>query len=320
MIALSHICRSVMGRKYTGRFISVMGSEQFSCRWDESGVDPGTKAISKTRGPMLLVAGYMAHVDEWENLERRWAASLKEYGLEEYGFHMVEFFRHGYPYSKLKDDEYDSLIQALLDIIRDCPRFYVSWSLNTNDYMNVIKARNLLNEDIVRAYHILARRCIEVVSDLARLANHREKILHIFDSGNSAWPSFEASFTDEMLRALNILKPISQSDHDVISLQAADVLAHQLGRKRTLKVLGKVEHKKVYIDRLSGKPGIDLYIDGPNLLEAYRRELYLEQHKRSPGLVRGFLQPADPYHAELAREMFKHPEEYPFNERLRELQ
>jgi hypothetical protein len=308
-----------MDRDYGKRVVSIMRSNAFTCHWDESGVDPGTKAVSKSDREVLMVAGYMAHVSEWEILEDRWNAVLVEYKLTEKGFHMVDFFNHHHPYSLLSEARYEDLIESLLEIIGDCPRVYVAWSLSTHDYMNVIKARNLLDEDIVRAYHILARRCIAVISDLARAAGHTEKILHIFHHGNSAWPTFEASFTDDMLRALNILRPISQSHTDVVSLQAADVLAHQFGRRRVKKIDGSVETKKVYTDSLVLKPGLDMHIESGELWNAYNDEKYLEMHKHSPGLVRAMREPIAGRDLGFAREMFKPPQEYMLRDELKKL-
>ncbi len=117
-----------------------MSGSAFTCYWDESGTDPGTNSISKSHREIFLVAGYLAHVDEWDSLEERWNPILDDYGLREKGFHMADFCNRRYPYSKLEGRRYDALIDSLLDLVRDFPRMYVSWSLNTNDYMSVIKA------------------------------------------------------------------------------------------------------------------------------------------------------------------------------------
>ena len=52
------------------------------------------------------------------------------------------------------------------------------------------------------------------------------------------------------MEALNILRPISQSHKDVVSLQAADMLAHQLARKRIAILRGQPDNRGGYVDRL----------------------------------------------------------------------
>lgn len=290
--------------------MSLLVSE-FSCRWDESGVDPGTKTRSRSDRPVLVVAGYLAHADDWEALEEKWIAVLARHGLAERGFHMVEFFNHRYPYSKLSKTDYGALIDALLDIVHFHPRMFVSFSMETKDYMDVIKARHLLEEDIVRAYHILARRCILMISDVARLSGHKDKILHIFHHNNPAWPTFESSFTEEIMEALNILRPISQSHKDVVSLQAADMLAHQLARKRIAILRGQPDNRGGYVDRLCNI-GAQFHLGSGELFTAYLEEMELERHKHDSHLAR-LSRCSDPIALEASRELFKLPPGYPFD-------
>lgn len=301
-----------------------MMSAGFTCHWDENGTDPGTETVSKSDREFLCVAGYMARVSEWEQLEDRWKAVLLEYSdlaLPETGFHMAQFANRRRPYSTLDKDRYEALIQSLLDILRDCPRMRFSWSLSVEDYMNVIKARNLLETDIVRAFHILARKCIEIISDLARIADYKPKILHVFDQGNSAWPTFEPIFTAEMLEGLNIYRPTAQSRKDIVSLQAADVLAHQVGRFHALEIHPEMTSLRLYVNRLFQKPGLAMRLGSGELLNAYQEELELERARseRRP-LSRSFGAPVNEYHRELARELFRDDGGYPFDGRLRSLQ
>ncbi len=172
----------------------------------------------------------------------------------------------------------------------------------------------------MRAYHILGRRCIQLVSDIARAAGYGNKILHVFDQGNSAWPNFEASFDEAMLDQLRIFRPTSQSRKDIPALQSADILAHQLGREKTAALSVGATHQRLYTNRLSKKPGISLDIGRGELLNAYYEEKSLEE-ARAEGrtLQRGFRTPLSEYHAELAREIFRIGG-YPFDGRLRELQ
>lgn len=221
---------------------------------------------------------------------------------------------------ELVEEKYQSLIDRVLNVLATYPRAYVAWAIEIDAYMEIIKARNLLDTDIVRAYHICARKCIEVVHGWAYVAQHKHKILHIFDHGNPAWPTFEDSFTDEMLEDLNILKPIAQSKRDVVGLQSADVLAHQVARNLLISA-GKIpERQRLYTPKLLGKPGFSRYIDVEELKRLYAQELALEKVRalglRPRRVVRNVPQQA----VEVMAELFRDPEDYKLNSLVRELQ
>ena len=186
---------------------------------------------------------------------------------------------------------------------------------------NILDESSVEYEDIVRAYHILARKCIESISDIARIGEYGPKILHIFDQGNAAWPTFEPLFTAEMLDGLNIYRPTAQSKKDVLSLQAADILAHQIGRHHMLKAHPEITNQRMYTDRLLKKPGLPMVLGSGELFNAYQEELYLEtaRSERRP-IGRSFSAPASAYHQELAMEIFRNDGGYPFDGRLRQLQ
>jgi hypothetical protein len=234
---------------------------------------------------------------------------------------MVSFANRRYPYGSWDDPKCDDLIGRLLDIIADCPRIWMVWVIEIDAYMEIIKARNLLEKDIVRAYHICARKCLEGVSDWARVAGYKQKILHIFDDGNSAWPTFEARLPNEMLDALNILRPIAQRKLDVVQLQAADVLAHQVGRNVLVSSGRALPPRRMYTNRLFGKPGVLKVIGIPELKNLYQEELMLED-MRSSNLYpsRISLGPIPPQNQQAVNGLFDDPGKYEINKLLRSLQ
>jgi hypothetical protein len=317
--ALFNIARSLFAVDCLRKLVCVMSGE-FTCRWDESGVDPGTGTTPKTDLPILVVAGYLAHVEEWIALEQQWVKVLSEYGLD--SFHMTEFINNTRPYSTLKGEQREALITSLLDAIADYPRVRISFALSVDDYLEVIKARNLLETDIVRAYHICARRCLEVVSDWARVASYTSKILHIFHHGNPAWPSFEAKFSPAMLDSLNILNPICQSNKDVRSLEAADVLAQQIGRDTLVQLRGKKAPLRSHIGRLTGKAGVRHLISQQELKGLYAEELMIEEHRSRGSFPKRMLNRSrlDKNNAFLTSRLFVEPSNYELNVRTRQLQ
>jgi hypothetical protein len=317
--AVRHLSFSLFGASWPQRVICVWNSHQFTCHWDESGTDPGTETVSKSDTPILLVGGYLAHVNEWLDFEREWKPIIQPL-LEKYDlryFHMKDFANRRYPYSLLSDDENEALIQSLVAVIHKYARNSIVWAIDTDAYMEIVKARNLLDKDIVRAYHICARKCMECVSLFAHIGKHGDKILHIFEQGNPAWPSFEDSFDQRMLDAFNILRPISQSKVDVLPLQAADILAHQRARALLISQGRAKTGLRLYMDQLSAKlPGFFRYIDTAELKTLYDEERVLEA-LRSRGEYPSRRVFPDFQNTEMFRkaemymgELFKTPEEF----------
>jgi hypothetical protein len=162
---------------------------------------------------------------------------------------------------------------------------------------------------------------MERVSDMARDAGHQHKILHIFHHGNAAWPSFAETFTQPMLDSMKILVPIVQSHLDVVSLQAADIVAHQIARDTMVSLGHRKPSTMSYTDRLLGKPGIRHMIDINELKELYREELMLEEHRlRNSYPKRETNRRIQTEHfRDLAGHLFVEPERYEVNKLLRKL-
>ncbi|MFZ0333493.1 MAG: DUF3800 domain-containing protein [Candidatus Acidiferrales bacterium] len=316
--AIEHLALGIFGARRNERIICMISSPYFVGYWDESGTDPGTGTKSKSDMPILLVGGYLAHVREWETFENRWKVILEDNGLAL--FHMKDFANRNRPYNSWPDEKYDALIAALLDVIADCPRLWVAWAIEVDVYMEIIKARNLLETDIIRAYHICAKRCLETVHSFAFVAGYEPKILHIFDRGNAAWSSFEASFTGEMLDALNILQPIAQSKTDVVPLQAADILAHQVAKNVLVSSGRAATPQRLYTKRLFGKPGLYKHIDVPELKKLYSEELAIEQALAEGLKPRHIVRNVKVEQTAKISEFFREPEDYRLNTLTRELQ
>jgi hypothetical protein len=204
-----------------------------------------------------------------------------------------------------------------MEVIDRYVRMHVTWAIEIDAYLEIIKARHLGENDIVRAYHICARKCIEAISLWAKIAEHKERILHIFHHGNSAWPSFEASFNDEMLEVLNILHPISQSEIEIVPLQAADIIAHQTARDILTKRGMAAVPRKLYADKLiSVVPGMRQYIDQAELARLYEEEVMLERLRAigrfPPRKLVGHSASPDQVATMVAKmkELFKEPKDY----------
>ena len=122
----------------------------FTAYWDASGSDPGIGTKSKSDKPILVVAGYLSHNFEWECFERDWKPLVASKGLRR--FHMAEFANCEMPYAAWSDNDREEFIQALLFVIQKRTRARVAWGIEVDDYFDFIKARDLLNPRLVRAY------------------------------------------------------------------------------------------------------------------------------------------------------------------------
>jgi hypothetical protein len=178
------------------------------------------------------VGGYIAHVDEWKSFDAEWREVLRTKNLPR--FHMAAFASGQYPYRNWNENEKEKFISSLLQLIARHVRGYAVFAIEPDAYMEVVKARNILNKDIIRAYHICARKCIEWVSIAAGIAKHKARVLHVFDQGSPAWASFEESFTPQVRDSYNIALPIAKRNADATPLQAADMLVHQVIRNYAL--------------------------------------------------------------------------------------
>jgi hypothetical protein len=256
----------------------------------------------------------MAHVDEWAQFTREWVPIIQPY-IEKYGkrfpgFHMAPWINARYPYDKFSESDFE----RLMDVMAHCVRTYVTWAIEIDGYLEIIKARHIGEQDIVRAYHICARKCIESISLWAKVAQHKPRIHHIFHHGNSAWPSFQDSFSDAMLDVLNILRPEAQSELHIVPLQAADIIAHQTARDELTKRGMMPTPRKLYADRLINiVPGMRKYIDKAELARLYDEEMMLEAHrkaKRFPARIWPMNKMINPETPAKMKELFKPPSEY----------
>jgi len=250
---------------------------KFACYWDESGTDPGVETKSKADTPLLGVGGYLAHVDEWKQFEVEWSSVLRSKHLAR--FHMTEFANLKDPYRNWNDSEREEFIQSLIQVICRYVRAYAVFAVETDAYMEAVKAKNILNKDIIRAYHICARKCIEWVSTAAGIAKHKCEVLHVFDQGSPAWVTFESSFTPEIRGSYNILQPVAKRNTDVAPLQAADMLVHQVVRNYSLSAaLIPPANRRLYsVNLICGKGGVTRYIGEKDLRQLYQQEVMADE-------------------------------------------
>src|ERR1035438_5247403 len=111
----------------------VMGT--FDAYFDMSGGDRWTGAGSPQFGaPILVVAGYLAHVDEWLSFEKDWNLLLDGKGLR--SFDMAQFENRKDPYATWAETEREEFIQSLLSTIKRWAGVLIAWGIEIDDWPN----------------------------------------------------------------------------------------------------------------------------------------------------------------------------------------
>ena len=221
----------------------------FGTYFDASGADRESETGPKVGAPILVVAGYLAHFDEWQSLEEDWKVVLNRKGLA--SFDMAQFANLKGPYAAWGETEREEFIQSLLSIIKRRAGVLIAWGIEIDDWLN--------KRQLVKAHTLCALACIATVSTWAKGCGYEEKILHIVEAGdkgwpNERWPNLETAFRTEDLDAYNILNLVTQRKCNVVPLQAAGILAHQTGCARDKRRMG--DDLAPHLDKLHQTRGL----------------------------------------------------------------
>jgi hypothetical protein len=246
----------------------------FNSYFVPSGVERETGDGPQPGPPILAVAGYLAHVDEWLSFEREWKALLDQKGLR--SFEMAQFANLEEPYGTWTEAEREGFIQSLLATIKRWAGVLVAWAIEVDDWRN--------NRQIVKAHTLCALACIATVSDWAKECGYEEKISHTFEGyGESTGGLIGALGTafrlPEDLDAYKIYLPVAQWKGDFCPLQAARVIAHQTGVARDKRRLDG--DLAPYLNKLRETRGL-IAILNPELLNWPEDVIRIADLEKSP--------------------------------------
>jgi hypothetical protein len=136
-----HICSGVLlNHDPAATFVAVMTN--YSVYLDVSGHPSST--------PSLVVAGFLASVQDWLEFEPDWNATLKDNGLDPV-FHMNQF-----EYDHKNDPDRTAKLKALIDVIIRHVKLPLLSGIDMDGYRHVNK-KFLLEEEIGKPYSIAAR-------------------------------------------------------------------------------------------------------------------------------------------------------------------
>lgn len=249
---LEHLGRSLLGARYCAESLFAM----FAAYFDEAGgVDLG----------YMVVAGYVASVEAWEQFEINWKLFLAKFDVPY--LHMKEFSHSKGCFSGWKDDEPRRVrfLAMAAEIINQHTKRAFESIVSYEDFESVDKLF-ALRERFNSPYALAGRTCIGVANGWAR--NPQTKALdieYIFEDRGpdksglvkavEALPPYLPTPAFHPSRDEQPTKNRPYARRGLVQLQAADYLAYEVR-----KVVYNVVHNKSRIPRksLQALTGIEL--------------------------------------------------------------
>lgn len=201
----------------------------FTAYFDGSGHADSTATV--------VVAGFIAPIDQWLKFETSWKECLAEFGVT--SLHMKHFAHSRGEYSKWKDDEKkrQAFLGKLIKIIkRRTARSFAS-AVRMEDYRKV-DLRFQISE-YTRPYPLAAMTCVTKLIKTPTLAGvDKNQILYVFEHGDQD----QGQLAKTMEEAYRITPVFWKKDRSV-AFQAADLLAYEQFNVNT--ALSKLAAKEV---------------------------------------------------------------------------
>jgi len=220
--AAGHACKAA----YVGLLRRSLGLKPSSlwamlaAYFDES----GTHADSK----ILVLAGVISPVAQWEKLTRSWERVLSENGLP--AFHTVDCAHRRNAFASWDAKACDALYRRLIQLTTRHVLWRTWSAILVPDYLQFFATEN---HDTARyiAYGLCAATSASRVRDLAINLGHKARIPYVFERGGLGG-KFAARMlqdaSDERARAFNIGALSIDSRDNLAPLQVADLHAYEV--------------------------------------------------------------------------------------------
>lgn len=191
---------------------------------DESGTHDGS---SRT-----VMAGCLATVEQWQELENRWSVLLGAYGLRY--IHAKEM-RHGEgPFKYLGFDRRSELMRQLLSVLEVQSKFFVCVILENHDferyYRSPDKQERKRRGVVDSKYGVCFRVFLRAVAQLANTYLPGEEMTITLEAGHKNGGAAEtifAEFKNDDPELAGIVKGVAYVDKkEAFGVQAADLLAY----------------------------------------------------------------------------------------------
>lgn len=177
------------------------------------------------KAPAVVVAGYLASAEKWEEFARKWAAMLYEANLTHW--HQVSFAQRVKEYAGWTEEKRVKFMQRAAGIIRNTVIAGVSCGVNATAF------RELAPRLPLRPYVFCAMGCFKHLERWAFENSHRAPIACIFESGTQGGREISdmvqelMSDEDGERLSFRIGSFRFEKKKQLLPLQTADILAYE---------------------------------------------------------------------------------------------
>jgi nitrogen regulatory protein PII-like uncharacterized protein len=194
--------------------------------------DSGTHRESE----IAVAACFVSDVRSWANFESEWVSVLDEAGIRHCGFHMAEFVAHKPPFDQWNKEQYQEIIESLINVINKNVHAGLATAVVKADYDSFVigKLREKLGTN---HYTFAVQSCLAYIEEWRNRTGLRQLIRYVFDfEHGKAKHEIANLFNDIIARKLAFnfgIEPEGFSferREQIIPLQAADILAWEAYR------------------------------------------------------------------------------------------
>ncbi len=236
-------------------------------------------ATESNQGPAFVLAGYVARVRNWEGLAVDWRALLDSRPKLEYLKGQEANSRSG-QFKGWTVQQRDKKLLEFVAIIKKYKLRSIRHTVSHAGFREHVggilfksPAARPRPHPVLRnpGYVAVSAVTCAVIGDLLR-SKTREKVQFIFDEGVVSRGELERGYRSLMLRAprratdLIAQPPEFRDDKEFLPLQAADLLAFQVGREGLLRQRGEILTSSVWL-ALSDPPPLDASVDLDDLAQ-----------------------------------------------------
>lgn len=258
--AFEHLCRSIIPNQNGKRLMAM-----FTVYFDESGTHSESKAV--------VVAGYIATVEQWDEFEREWRAMLDAEHLTMFHRKDLENFRgefqEKYGWDPTRRERVVKLAQG---IIKRRVNVGFCSAVLKRDYDEIVTGE--MRKYYGRHYYTFCiNDALRLVSNWIRKFSRTDPIHYVFEAGAEGRGEVDARFeeinSDEKLRDLYKLASWTFADkRNLVQLQAADVIAYETFKQMDNRIVEGAKRKvRKSLEDLLKSTHMSNYWDKENLMK-----------------------------------------------------